>query len=146
MLSATADSALRAVLILARAHGGAPVPAHEIARMTGAPANYLAKTLNALAKAGIVTSARGPQGGFTLAVAPDALTLARVVDWFEGPRPSPRCLLGDGPCDPAHPCVAHDAWTAVLQARRAPLATTTFADLLGPSDADAVSPAASAAA
>jgi Rrf2 family protein len=146
MLSATADSALRAVLILARAHGGAPVPAHEIARMTGAPANYLAKTLNALAKAGIVTSARGPQGGFTLATAPDALTLADVVDCFEGPRPSPRCLLGAGPCDPAHPCAAHDAWTAVLHARRTPLATTTFADLLGTPDTDAVSPAASAAA
>lgn len=146
MLSATADSALRALLILARAHGAAPVPAHEIARMTGAPANYLAKTLNTLAKAGLVTSARGPQGGFALAVPPDELTLAQVVDCFEGPRPSPRCLLGTAPCDPDHPCAAHHTWTAVLHARRAPLATTTFADLLGTPDSDVVSPAASAAA
>lgn len=144
MLSATADSALRAVLILARAHGGAPVPAHEIARITGAPANYLAKTLNALAKAGIVTSARGPQGGFALATAPDRLTLAEVVDCFEGPRPRPRCLLGSAPCDPARPCAAHHRWTAVVAARRAPLATTTFADLLG--DADTECRAAFAAA
>ena len=146
MLSATADSALRAVLILARAHGGAPVPAHEIARVTGAPANYLAKTLNALAKAGVVTSARGPQGGFTLAVAPDALTLAAVVDCFDGPRPSPRCLLGTGPCDPTRPCAAHHRWTAVVTARRAPLATTTFADLLDEPGSDAVPRDASAAA
>ena len=136
MLSATADSALRAVLILARAHGDAPVPAHEIARITGAPANYLAKTLNALAKAGIVTSARGPQGGFALATAPDRLTLAAVVDCFEGPRPRPRCLLGAASCDPARPCAAHHRWTAVVAARRAPLATTTFADLLGDPDTE----------
>ena len=141
MLSATADHAVRALLFLARATGrtGRPMRADEIAAATGAPQNYLAKTLNALAKAGIVTSARGPAGGFALAVAPESLTLARVVDLFETTRPQSRCMLGAAPCDPRHPCAAHECWTAVMRARREPLATTTFADLLG-------GPAASAAA
>ena len=135
MLSNTADYALRAMLVLARAHGRRPVRADEIADATGAPRNYLAKTLNALAKAGLVVSARGPLGGFTLAAAPAAVTVAQVVDCFDEPRPHTRCLLGTGPCDAAHACAAHRRWTSVLAARRAPLATTTLADLLGSDDA-----------
>ena len=130
MLSATSDYALRAVLILARSHGLRPMRADEIATATGAPRNYLAKTLNAMAKAGLVTSARGPQGGFVLAVAPDKLPIARVVDLFDEPRPPGYCLLGARPCDPRRPCAAHHRWTAINAARRAPLATTMVADLL----------------
>ncbi len=130
MLSSTSDYALRALLVLATADHGRPMRAEEIARATGSPANYLAKTLNALAKAGIVASARGPLGGFTLLVPADELSLARIVDCFDEARPSTRCLLGNRPCDARHPCRAHARWTAVQAARRAPLADTTVADLL----------------
>jgi Rrf2 family protein len=135
VLSHTADYALRAILVLARERGGRPLPAEAIADAMGAPRNYLAKTLNALAKAGLVTSTRGPQGGFRLAVAPEALTLARVIDLFDEPRAHERCLLGNRPCDPANPCAAHRRWTAIAAARRAPLASTTVADLIGGPDA-----------
>ena len=131
MLSSTSDYALRAILVLAQAEPGRPMRADEIARATGSPANYLAKTLNALAKAGIVTSARGPRGGFTLAVAADELTLAHIVDCFDDVRPATRCLLGTRPCDGRHPCRAHERWTAVQARARAALADTTVADLLG---------------
>jgi Rrf2 family protein len=137
MLSSTSDYALRAILVLAQAEPGRLVRADEVARATGSPANYLAKTLNALAKLGIVTSARGPLGGFSLAIAPDELTLARIVDCFDEVRPTTRCLLGTKTCDPRHPCRAHDRWTAVQQARRAALADTTVADLLAGSATDA---------
>lgn len=130
MLSATSDHAIRAILVLAREYGQQPVRADEIADAIGAPRNYLAKTLNALAKEGLVTSARGPLGGFTLAVAPDQLTLARVIDCFDEPRPHTRCMLGNTPCDPQRPCVVHDRWTDITLARRAPLRTTTVAQLL----------------
>ena len=130
MLSTTSDHALRAVLVLARHFGQRPVHASEIADQTGTPQNYLGKTLNALAKAGVVISSRGPTGGFMLAEPPHRITLARVVDCFDEPRPQTRCLLGTSPCDPARACSAHAAWTAVQQERRAPLSHTTVADLL----------------
>lgn len=132
MLSATADHAVRAVLVLARAARSQrrPLRADEIADATGAPHNYMGKTLNALAKAGIVASTRGPAGGFVLAVAAESLTLARVVDLFDAPRPHSRCMLGNGPCDPNRPCAAHELWTAVMRARREPLTSTTIADLV----------------
>ena len=130
MLSQTSDHALRATLVLAGAYGQRLVRADEIADATGAPRNYMAKTLNALVKAGLVTSARGPQGGFALAAAPGTIAIAAVVDCFDAPRPRARCLLGAAPCDPARPCAAHPAWTAITAARRVPFATSTLADLL----------------
>jgi len=130
VLSSTADYALRAILLLARHRDGRARRADEIARATGAPRNYMAKTLNALAKAGLLTSARGPAGGFMLASDPDSISIARVIACFDETRPQHRCLLGSAPCDPVHPCAAHGRWTAIAEARRAPLAHTTVADLL----------------
>lgn len=129
MLSHTSDYALRAVLVLA-GNADRPFRADEIADATGSPRNYMSKTLNSLVKAGVLTSARGPQGGFSLAIPAETLTLARVIDCFVEPRPHTRCLLGNRPCDSSNPCAAHYLWAAINEKRRSPLATTTVADLV----------------
>jgi Rrf2 family transcriptional regulator, iron-sulfur cluster assembly transcription factor len=133
MLSATSEYALRAALVLAREFGRRPMRADEIADAVGAPRNYMAKTLNALVKAEVAVSARGPFGGFQLALPPHELTIAEVIDCFDEPPREQRCLLGDSYCNPRVPCAAHYRWTAITVARREPLATTTLADLLGES-------------
>jgi Rrf2 family protein len=130
VLSKTADYALRALLALARHGAGRPLPADSIAELTGAPANYMGKTLYALARAGMLRSARGPSGGFALAVAPESITIARIADVFAEAPTHPRCLLGARACDPAKPCTAHDRWTRVAADAREPLISTTIADLL----------------
>jgi len=143
MLSATSDHAVRAMLVLARARR--VMRADEISAATGAPQNYMAKTLNALARSGLVTSSRGPAGGFALAVPATSITIARVVDLFETPRLQTRCMLGTAPCDPKHPCAAHESWTRIMRARREPLLTTTIADLAGETAATIAAPARGAA-
>lgn len=130
-LSQTAEHALRAVLFLARQPRGSRVPAGTIARALSAPRNYLSKTLGALAKEGLITSARGPHGGFRLAVAPEVLTLARVVRAFDETADPSACLEGGRACNAAEPCAAHERWTAVRAAAREPMERTTIADLLG---------------
>ncbi len=131
MPSSTAEYALRAVLVLARHDGGRALRAEEIADAIAAPRNYLSKTLHALAREGILTSARGPRGGFLLACDPEELTVARVIDCFDGPPPLRRCLIGGTACDPANPCQSHHRWSAIIAARRTPFAQTTVASLLG---------------
>jgi len=131
MLSQTAEHAMRAVLYLARRAPGESVAADAIADALCAPRNYLAKTLNALAREGIVSSMRGPTGGFRLAVAPERLTLEEVVRRFDEPRGRTACLLGGRPCRDEHPCEAHVRWKAVEHDIREPLRRTTVADLLG---------------
>ena len=130
MLTQTADHALRALLAIARFGGERPLRVDEVAELTGAPRNYLGKTLGALVKAGLLRSARGPLGGFTLAVDPAQLTVARVADLFAEPRAARRCLLGGGLCDPGHPCTAHARWHDMATAAREPFRTTSLADLL----------------
>jgi Rrf2 family transcriptional regulator, iron-sulfur cluster assembly transcription factor len=129
-LSNTADYALRAVVVLGRSFGAGVLHADEIARATGTPRNYMAKVLNALAKAGVVTSARGPAGGFVLGSAPETITVAQVIELFDQPHPHTRCLLGNGACHPADPCAAHRTWDTIVHRQREPLLTTTISDLL----------------
>jgi len=132
MVTQTSEHAIRALLFLAQRPEGETVPAERIAQALGAPANYLAKTLNALAKQGLVGSTRGPAGGFRLRVPAGQVTLAEVVEVFDDVRPRRMCLLGGRPCDGLHPCRAHEAWSRVCAAMRAPLGATTLADLLVP--------------
>ena len=149
MLSRTAEYALRATLYLARRQADGPVSAEAVATALGAPANYLSKTMQQLAREGILASVRGPGGGFALAERADTLSIARVVAPFEESHGTGRCLLGDRPCDAAAPCAAHQRWTAIRETATRPLATTTIADLLedgptpGPASASAAVPAAS---
>lgn len=137
MLSQTSEHAIRALLFLAQRPAGEAVPATRIATALGAPANYLAKTLNALARTGMVASTRGPFGGFRLARPADRITLAEVDDSFGELRPAATCLLGGRPCDACAPCRAHAKWAAVCAEARAPLRSTTIADLLA-SDASTI--------
>jgi Rrf2 family protein len=133
MLSRTVEHAVRAVIVLARHYGERPVSADEIASILGAPRNYLSKTLNMLTRRGILTSARGPGGGYALAVAPSELSVADIADVFADTRPeAARCLLADKPCDPTHPCTAHKRWIDITVSAREPLLRTAIAELCGP--------------
>lgn len=137
MLPRTAEHAVRAAVFLARHHGKRLVSADEIALVVGAPRNYLSKTLNALANAGVLVSMRGPGGGFALARPADCLSVADVVDVFSGSTfRAARCVLEDRPCNSDNPCTAHQRWTTMTRIAREPLVATTIGDLCRTSPMD----------
>lgn len=140
MISATAEHALRAVLLLARNNASGALSADAIADELGAPRNYLAKTLNSLAKAGIVKSARGAAGGFSLSVDPSELTLERIMAPFADHTRRRACLLRNQLCDPANPCALHNHWNAVMEFEKQHFKSTTLADLLAEIPADSELP------
>ena len=135
MLSQTAEHALRAVLYLAQSVDEGPVPADQVATALGAPRNYLGKTLNALARAGLVEGVRGPSGGYRLLVDPRSTSVADVIRAVEEPTRRTVCLLGDRPCNEKSPCQAHATWCALGERTDALLSGTTLATLLGPAEA-----------
>jgi len=141
MLSQTAEYALRAVLYLADVDDGRPVRVDEIAAALGIPSNYLAKTLQTLARSRVLSSLRGPHGGFRLAVAPADLPLHRVVAPFDHLMERRRCLLGNPECGDHVACAAHEAWKATSEQVSKFFRTTTVADIRRSS---AVAPAAPA--
>ena len=89
MISLTAEHALRAVVFLAE-HPGSSHTVDRIAQDTGIPAGSLAKVLQQLCRAGMVSSQRGPHGGFVLSRSAQALTFMEVIIAADGPRPSGR--------------------------------------------------------
>jgi Rrf2 family protein len=131
MLTRTAEHALRAVLFLARQPDDRPVSAETVAQALNAPSNYLAKTLGALAAAGIVRGRRGPNGGYRLLIPANRLTIGEIADLFEPEHGISACLLGGRACDAMNPCAAHFRWVAVREAAKEPLRTTTIAELIG---------------
>jgi Rrf2 family protein len=138
VLPRTAEYAVRAVLRVA-AGGREPVRVSDIADAVDAPRNYLAKTLNVLARSGVLAATRGPGGGFRLAMEPEALTLARVVEPFAADDRR-RCLLRDAPCGTAPDCAAHDRWKPAAVAIDEFFRSTTIADLLAERAAPVVQP------
>lgn len=111
MLSRTAGYALHATVAIAEMErSGDPVKAAEVAELLSLPANYLAKILQALARAGVLVSERGRTGGFRLARDPSAIRLMDVVGGFDTLGPERQCLLGGGACSEVGGCPAHRAW------------------------------------
>ncbi len=132
MLPRTAEYAVRAVVLLARHSGERLVSTGEIASVIGAPRNYLSKTLNTLVRSGILTSMRGPGGGFALAKPPGLISVADVIAVFAEAQPRhSRCLLEDKPCDAAFPCASHRRWVTLTRLAREPLVATTIGELCG---------------
>jgi Rrf2 family protein len=130
MLSQTAEYALRAVLYLAARQGDGLFRVSEIAADLGIPQNYLSKTLHLLARAGVLHSSRGKNGGFRLSKPASKLTLAEVVAPFNGPSGARICLLGRVACSDSDPCPAHGRWKSVSNEVSTFFRETKVSDLL----------------
>ncbi len=130
MLSQTAEYALRAVLYLAMHTEEQPVSVDTIAEALTLPRNYLSKVLHTLAKREVLSSARGPHGGFSLAVRAGELSLLTVIEPFDQLERRRDCLLGRSRCAAGSPCAAHARWKALADHVSSFFRETTVADLI----------------
>jgi Rrf2 family protein len=130
MLNQSADYALRAVLYVAQQTDDGSYSADVIAAATGIPRNYLGKVLHALTQAHVLTSIRGPNGGFRLAHPAEQLSLAEVVEPFQKLPARQVCLRGNRECDSADPCESHRRWQDMADRITAFFRDTTIATML----------------
>jgi Rrf2 family transcriptional regulator, nitric oxide-sensitive transcriptional repressor len=93
MFSSTAEYALRAVVYLATNRSGL-WSSRAIAEGTKVPPQYISKVLNDLVTADLVTSRRGPHGGFALARDPERIAVLDVVNAVDPIRRIETCPLG----------------------------------------------------
>lgn len=93
MLSLTkrTEYALIAMCHLARVGRKKVVSARDIHEEHGVPLPLLMGVLKKLGHAGLVESVRGARGGYLLALAPEQLSLAAVIEAVEGPVQLVRC-------------------------------------------------------
>jgi Rrf2 family protein len=84
-LSARTEYACLAMLQLAQDYDcGEPVQIRRIADEHGIPARFLVQILLQLKSASLVSSTRGPAGGYRLSRPPREISLAEVIDVMEG--------------------------------------------------------------
>ena len=84
-VTAKSDYALRALIEIASRTDEGPVSAEEIGRRQEIPHGFLQSILADLRRAGIVMSQRGQSGGWRLAAAPSAVSVADVIRAVDGP-------------------------------------------------------------
>jgi FeS assembly SUF system regulator len=95
------------------------------------PAPTVAKVMGTLARGGLLTASRGVAGGFALALAPAAISVAAIVEAVDGPIALTNCLSGDAhDCAIEGHCGVRGHWGPINRAVRAALAAVTLADLI----------------
>lgn len=92
MFSQTVEYALRAMMFLA-SRGSTPVTSECIAANTQVPAGYLSKVMRDLVIGELVTSFRGPRGGFVLTAKPEMITMFDVVHAVDPFRRIHKCPI-----------------------------------------------------
>jgi Rrf2 family protein len=84
-ISVKVDYACRVMAELARLHdSGTLAQIEHLARTEAVPANFLAQILGKLRTHGLIISRRGNQGGYTLARAPEDISLHDILEAVEG--------------------------------------------------------------
>ena len=83
-LSTRSTYGMRALVELALAAGHGPISATLIAKRQGLPIAYLEQLLHRLKRQGVVSSVRGPRGGYVLAKEAQRITMADVVGVLDG--------------------------------------------------------------
>lgn len=131
-LTRAGDYAVRIVIHLASAPWGAVVPRRHIQEQQAVPPAHLAKIIQALARAKLLSTFRGAGGGVRLAVRPREITLRQVIEAVEGPIYLNRCLVHPGACPRDGFCTAHPVWHRIQEVLIRELEAVTFDRLAGP--------------
>ncbi len=104
--------------------------AADAADATGIALPTASKLLKSLARAGLVTSTRGANGGYQLARSPNDISAADVIDALEGPVSRTECSSGDSHCEHEDVCSVGNAWQRINVAIRRALDDVSLNDLL----------------
>ena len=137
-ISAGADYALRALLVLAAQPPASHATAAELARTQNLPDTFLAAILSTVRKGGLVTSHRGGEPGYSLMLPPEQISVADVVRVVDGPLSTVRGFV---PGTVAYAGVAQQlatVWVLAGSLLERILEAVTLADIVAGTVSDAV--------
>ena len=121
--------AVTAMLDLALHYEQGAVTLSDIARRQGISLSYLEQLFARLRRNGLVDSVRGPGGGYNLATAPSAISVAQIVVAINENIDATRCG-GEQNCDGEERCLTHYLWEDLSERIREFLSGITLADLV----------------
>jgi len=111
-LSTRGRYAVMAMADLARIENGKPVTLSDIAERQEISLSYLEQLFAQLRRAGLVTSMRGPGGGYRLAQAASDTRISDIILAVDEPIKATRCdpLSPNGCTSSGGRCLTHDLW------------------------------------
>ena len=114
-LSKKADYGLMAMRHLAEHAERGACSAKDVAQAYGIPPEVLAKILQRLAKAGLLHSVHGINGGYTLERSAAEISAYEVIRAIEGPLFITSCITVRGECDQTERCTIREPLRKVNQ-------------------------------
>ncbi|MPQ48481.1 Rrf2 family transcriptional regulator [Marinifilum sp. N1E240] len=120
MLSNTCKYAIRSVIYLSiNAKDGKKIGIKKISEELEIPTPFLGKILQSLARQKLLTSTKGPHGGFGMGKEPTEITLMNIVEIVDGLDMFENCLIGMRPCKSGSskqpPCPVHNQFGSIRQ-------------------------------
>ena len=109
MISNKCKYALRAILFLAvESNETKKIRISELAEELKMPTPYLGKILQELVPKSIISSIKGPRGGFYLTKKNQQAPLIKIIEAIDGLAYFEKCGLGLEDCSDSHPCPIHE--------------------------------------
>jgi Rrf2 family protein len=117
MLSNTCKYAIRAVIYLAfHEKQGVKIGIKKISQDLEIPTPFLGKILQILARHHILSSTKGPNGGFGLEMAADEIYLMDIVEIIDGMDNFNKCVIGVRFCkEQDHLCAMHSRYSKMRE-------------------------------
>lgn len=117
-------------LALHYGNGNGLVLLKDIAERQEISEKYLGHLIAPLKAVGLINSSRGAHGGYTLAKAPQDITLAEVVQAVEGNLSVVECVSSPEVCSRVEVCVTRDIWSRLSEKITEVLDSTTLQDMV----------------
>lgn len=121
---------LRAILQIANAYGGDPVPVSVISQTQEISGKYLEQVIGALRRADLVVSRKGVRGGYTLARDPGSISLWEIITALDNQTALVDCVIDPEVCDRSDDCLTRSIWTLLSRRMEEFWSSFTLADLL----------------
>ncbi len=136
-LSKSFGYALRGILYVAlKDSEGRKVKLDEIAEKLSVPRHFLAKIMKLMVKEGILSSIKGPHGGFLLNENSVGVKLLHVVKITDGVEQFNTCVLSLRKCNSKNPCPLHFQMLKLRDGMLEEFSKTTIGDLLSKKNPD----------
>jgi Rrf2 family transcriptional regulator, iron-sulfur cluster assembly transcription factor len=129
-LSTKGRYAVMAMADLAAASADGPVTLAEIASRQSISLSYLEQLFAKLRRAGVVSSVRGPGGGYRLSREAVEIRISDIITAVDEPLRATRCSNAKGCLADGRRCVTHDLWDELSRHIFLFLSSVTLEDVI----------------
>lgn len=131
MFSKACEYGIRALTVIAEAgKDNKKIGIKDICTLANTPESFTAKILQNLVKRSIISSQKGPSGGFYLSKELEAITLYDIVEAIDGVGVFNKCGLGLTECNAKKPCPLHTQFEPVRSELNSMCRNNTLQDLV----------------